>query len=404
VAYTKKDGFLLASEFVCAARRYWFAIFPRVGVEIRRLRTLAARVPDPLLRDVAQSALAQKALNLEGAAAFATLAAADERPRVVRTLVACQALCDYLDLLCEQPCEDPVANGHALHEALSAAIASGDASGDYYRHCSHVGDGGYLRSLVQCVHDGIASLPSRHMVAEPLACAAGRVAAYQTLNHLDAESSHEPFRSWASVESRSYANLCWWEAGAAAGSPLSLHVLVGVGSQHDLRAEEVQAVDDAYFPWVDALHSLLDSLVDRGEDLAMGAPRLIDCYPTPEAAATRIWLIAREALARTWALPRGRRHALLVAAMTCFYLCDLRRSSSPHVQLIARSLLAEIGWVAAPSMSMLRTRRLLRRDDQREHAAADSWLASASHRPDWLDDGAFTIQQTAGLGSRKSST
>lgn len=404
MAHNKKDGFLLASEFVCAARGYWLAIFPRVGVETRRLRTMAARVPDPLLRDVAQSALAQKGLNLEGAAAFATLAAAEERPRVVRTLVACQALCDYLDLLCEQPCDDPVANGHALHEALLAAVASGDVHGDCYRYCSHVGDGGYLRSLVQCIHEGIASLPSRHMVAEPLACAADRVAAYQALNHGDAENSHEPFRRWASVESRSCTDMSWWEAGAAAGSPLSLHVLVSVGAQHDLRAQEVQAVDDAYFPWVDALHSLLDSLVDHGEDLAMGAPRLIDCYPTPEAAAARIWLIAREALARTRALPRGRRHALVVAAMTCFYLCDLLRSSSPQMQAIARSLLAEIGWVAAPSMSVLRARRLLRRDNQRHAAAADSWLVSAPPRPDAPDDLAFAIQQTAGLGSRKSST
>lgn len=350
-----------AAEFVRAARGYWLGVFPRVAVERRRRRALAARIPDPELRRLALSALDRKGTNLEGAAAFATLAPGPQRHMVVRALVSCQAMCDYLDVLCEQSSGDPVANGYALHEALLDAVAApGPRGGDYYRHHSCGDDGGYLRGLVESVRCAVARLPAQAVVAEQMTRAAERVAAYQAFNHGDGDS-HEPFERWARLEGRSCPDLLWWEAGGGAGSTLSLHVLIGASADASIRPRDAQAIGDAYFPWIGALHSLLDSLVDRGEDLAMGVRGLIDCYLSPAEAATRMRAIAREAVARARLLPQGRRHTLIVAAMTSFYLCDLQSSSSQLPRAVVPSVLEALGGLAAPNMAVLRARRSLGR-------------------------------------------
>ncbi|HEX3391463.1 MAG TPA: DUF2600 family protein [Solirubrobacteraceae bacterium] len=374
VRAVQKSRLCFATEFVCAARGYWLGVFPRVALELRRRRVLASRIPDPALRLLALTALERKGRNLEGAAAFATLAPRPQRPLVVQALVCSQAMCDYLDVLCEQPSHDPVANGYALHDALLDAVAvPGIRDGDYYRHHSHREDGGYLGALAQSVREALALLPARQVVAESIARAASRIAAYQALNHCDALGSYEPFERWARSERSSCPDLRWWEAGAGAGSTLALHVLVGAAADADVEEHEVSAIDDAYFPWIGALHSLLDSLVDRGEDCEMGVRGLIDYYLSADEAATRMQTIAREAIARAGLLPRGRRHALIVAAMTSFYLCDLHRSSSRLPSEVVPSIVQELGGLIAPNMAVLRVRRSL----QRGRAAQTAPLLSA---------------------------
>ncbi|HEY8305014.1 MAG TPA: DUF2600 family protein, partial [Solirubrobacteraceae bacterium] len=133
-----------------------------------------------------------------------------------------------------------------------------------------------------------------------------------------------------------------------------------------------------------ALHSMLDSLVDHDEDLAAGERGLIDCYRSPLDAATRMRALAREALRRAVELPDGGRHALIVAAMTSFYLCELHGSSSPYAQLVAPSVLEAFGGLAAPTMAVLGARRLLRRGF---HRAACRDRPSPRHRaPTYLEN------------------
>lgn len=355
-----KNGLWIAADFVCTAWRYWLAVFPRVAREVGRRRALAVRIPDPVLRDLALEALDRKRCNLEGAAAFAALVPRVSRPLVVRAVVACQAICDYLDLLSEQPSQDPVANGFRLHEALIVATTPGRSHSDYYLHHDRRDDGGYLRALVESVREALAALPLLSLTAAPMRRAAERIACYQSFNHGDTLGSYDQFERWAAAETSPATGLHWWETGAGAGSTLTLYVLIAAAAHPCLRPSDVWAIENAYFPWIGALHSLLDSVVDRDEDLASGERGLIDCYPSPLDAATRMRTIAGEALRRAAALPRGRLHTLIVAAMTSFYTCEINRSASPYARLVAASVLDAIGGLAAPTMAILGARRSLR--------------------------------------------
>jgi tetraprenyl-beta-curcumene synthase len=324
---------------------------------------------------LALKALDQKGANLEGAAAFAALVPRASRPLVVRALVGCQTICDYLDLLAEQPNRDPVANAQRLHKALVVAINPGEVHCDYYLHHAHSDDGGYLRGLVESVRGALAELPLLSLAVEPMRRAVERIVAYQSLNHGDVSGSYEPFQRWASAETHSATGLRWWETGAGAGSTLTLFVLIASAADPRLRASDMRAIEDAYFPWVGSLHSLLDSLVDYDDDMAAGERGLIDCYSSSADAAARMRTIACEALRRAAELPSGRRHALIVAAMASFYICEIHRSSSPHAQIVAPSVLDAIGGLAAPTMAILGARSSMRR----------LWLAASKRRGVLLD-------------------
>jgi tetraprenyl-beta-curcumene synthase len=340
---------------------------------VSRRRTLAARIPDPALRRLALQALEQKRGNLEGAAAFAALVPRASRSHVVDALVGCQTICDYLDLLSEQPSRDPVRNGNHLHKALIVATTPGESHCDYYLHHGHSDDGGYLRALVESVRGSLMALPRLSLISEPMRRATGRIVAYQSFNHGDKSGSYESFQRWASAETCSTTGLRWWETGAGAGSTMTLFVLIAAAADPSLRQCDIAAIENAYFPWIGALHSLLDSLVDHDEDIATGERGLIDCYPSPLDAANRMSTIADEALDRATALPCGRRHALILAAMTGFYLCELHSSVSPHAQLIAPSVLDAIGELATPAMAILGARRSLR---AAAPGAGGTWLRS----------------------------
>ncbi|HWX88272.1 MAG TPA: DUF2600 family protein [Solirubrobacteraceae bacterium] len=384
----------MAADFAHSAHRYWLTVFPRVVREVCGTRRLAKRIPDPVLRRLALEALNRKRGNLEGAAAFAALVSSDKRPVVVRALVACQTICDYLDLLCEQPNQDPVANGRRLHEALFVATTPGSGHSDYYRHHEHGEDGGYLRALVESARGALAELPLLVPLSAPMSRATRRIAAYQTFNHGNNEGSYAPFEHWASAETQPATGLKWWETGAGAGSTLGLLALIATAADPHLGRTDVPAIENAYFPWIGALHSLLDSLVDHEEDRITGERGLIDCYLSPTDAAARMRGIAREALRQAVALPAGRRHALILAAMTSFYVCELHSSVSPHAQLVAPSVLEAIGGLAAPTMAILGVRRSLRR------TTCDSWESGPLTVPELH----FGKHYRLARASRKSST
>jgi tetraprenyl-beta-curcumene synthase len=332
-----------------------------VAVEIYRCRSRALRIPDPALRRFALEALDHKRGNLEGAAAFAAFVPRASRPAVVKALVACQTICDYLDLLSEQPSPDPVANGYRLHEALIVATVSGEPHRDYYAYHPHGDDGGYLMALVGAARTALQELPSSASICESMGRASERIALYQSFNHGDAFGSYEPFERWAKKASGEHGELHPWETAAAAGSTLTVLALIASAADPTLCDSSVREIEDAYFPWIGSLHSLLDSLVDHEDDLAAEGRALVGYYSSPLDAATRMRVIASEALNRAEALPDGKYHVLIMAAMASFYICELHRSSSPHAQLVAPSVLDAFDGLATPAMAVLRARRVLRR-------------------------------------------
>lgn len=333
-----------ARAFVTAARTYWLEVWPILRRELRAWHRHAQLIPDATLRRVALSAQHSKRRNLEGAVAFATLARPEYRLSSARAMAAYEAAFDYLDCLCELPNHDPVANGRRLMQALAVAVQPGHDHDDYYAHCEHTAaDGGYLQMLVGACQRALAPLPRYAVVSGGLLRISRRIATYQSLNHGDAGGSHDAFARWALREAerhhagRNGPDLHWWEIGAASGSSLAAFALIAAATDPVTGPSHVSAIDSAYFPWIGATNSLLDSLVDQAEDIAPGQHRLLDYYESAGQLAARLTLITVEARRRAQAIDASHGHALILAAMVSFYLTQTE-SRQPEARQVCDRL------------------------------------------------------------------
>jgi tetraprenyl-beta-curcumene synthase len=349
----------LTGAFAGAARRYWLDVFPRVCAERRRREARAQEIPDELLRRVVVDAL-RKWGNIEGATAFAAFVPRRRRDAAVRAMACFQAAYNYLDMLSELPNTDPVANGQLLHHALLIALDPEAEHLDYYAHHHLHEDGGYLAETVDGCRAALGQLPSYAAVAPAARRAAERIVAFQSCNTGEVQGDYAALERWARAHTPRGTGLRWWEAAAAGGSSMCVYALIAAAAQPRVELAEVAAIEGAYFPWIGALHSLLDNLIDTAEDYATGQRSLIGCYASPLDATTRMGLLAERSMGAASELPSGRGHALILAAMASFYL-STPEARTPEAAPVADAVLRALGEPAALSMSVFRTRLRLRR-------------------------------------------
>jgi tetraprenyl-beta-curcumene synthase len=346
----------LAREFALAAERYWLQVYPLVRHELSCWERRASQIPTARLRRIALEAQQSKQGNLEGAAAFAAFAPSNQRASVIRASLTLQAIYDYTDTLMEQPHSDPIANTRQLHLALQLALRKpGTPHGDYYAHHSDHDDNHYLHDLVEACRAALASLPSYGVARELVQRNVERIIRYQVLIDRPAE-----FAAWAAGETPRDVDLRWWETGAACGSSMAVFALIAAAANPNLHADDAARIECAYFPWVGALHTLLDSLVDRPEDLATGQHSLIGHYGSAQATAERMRGIALTAYRRAETLPDGLGHALILAGMASQYLSS-PAASLPHAQAARQGIIDAMDQLAAPTMAVFEARRLLNR-------------------------------------------
>lgn len=320
-----------AVGFVQAACRYWGAVFPAVCADMRRWHARAAAIPDPLLRGCALQG-ERKRGNMEGAAIFAVFLPRRRRTDPARAAVAFQYAYNYLDVLGEQPHSHAVACIRRLHGALRTALCPVGPHQDYYALLDAQDDAGYLCAIIDSCRQAIARLPSRRAISAAIAAAGERVVVFQSLNLSEYNGRHRGLARWGQTASPPGSELRWWETAASAGSSLGAYGMIAAAADPALTSAEVAAMDGAYFPWIGALHSLLDNLIDVGEDAATGQRNLAACYEGSEQAAQRMGSLARQSRIQAGRLPHGSHHQLVLAAMCAHYLSAPHAKQPPYAQ------------------------------------------------------------------------
>jgi tetraprenyl-beta-curcumene synthase len=347
-----------ATLFVRSAWRYWAGVFPQVRAELRRWRSRAIQIPDHALRQAALEAQSTKWRDLEGAAAFAVFAPASIRKTLVRGIAAFEIAFDYLDTLTEMSNSNPVANGWQLNQALLIALEPGARHPDYYALHIRRRDGRYLEELIDSCRASITTLPSLSVVTDPARRALERIVVYQSLSHVDARDSRATFARWASSHTSAAADLYWWEIGAATGSQLLVLALLAAAADPALSPQRAVMLEHAYFPWVAALSTLLDSLIDQSRDRVEGHQNLIDYYGSSQEVVTRLQMITREALRRIAVLPDADHHIILLAAMVALF-DRAAQGCAPDTRLATRAVLNAMGALATPALLIFRARNAL---------------------------------------------
>lgn len=345
--------------FAVTVARYLALVLPLVDRERRRWRARAAAIPDASLRRSACAALAKRG-NVEGAALFAVLAQAAYRADAVRALVALQSAYNYLDTLSELSSADPGASARSLHCALLDAVQLERTDTDYYEHvCAGADDAGFLAALIEHAQDSLSRLPGLAALTPSMSAAALRIADFQALNLSEPQGGQAGLERWASAMG-GQQGFAWWETAAGAGSSLALHALVATAARVDVDVDVAERIDRAYFPTIGALHSLLDSLVDRDEDRAKGVSSLLARYPSDVHAAARLGTLAVEARRVCGTLPASHTHRAIATAMCSYYLSAPQPRDALE-RSVHRYLTDALGVPLRLSIAMFTARRLLAR-------------------------------------------
>jgi tetraprenyl-beta-curcumene synthase len=336
---------------------YWLVIHPQVRRELAAWQEDAESIPDLVLREQALEKLTGERLNPEAAAFFAVLAPRRRRRKVVRLIVAYQLLYDYLDALNELPGAGELRNGLQMHRALTDALLPDKPVCDYYRYSPVHRDGGYLQRLADTCRRIMAELPSARPITDVLIHATERCGQAQSHNHALVNSVASSFVFWSERQSAGEGYL-WWELAAGGISCLGIHALLALASDRHSTLTEALELDRAYFPSVCAISALLDSLADYHRDAGTSNHSFIAHYRDGKHAAQRLAAIAKDGATRLRGLRYHRRHTIILAGITSFYL------SSPSVQegfpaLPARALAQHVGPIAIPMRAALRARRKL---------------------------------------------
>lgn len=349
----------LSAAFVSAAHCYWLNVFPQVRRELRYWYARAEGIPDPFLRELALQTYRCKWFNAEGAAAFAVLAPATSRQSTITALVTYQAAYDYADTVAELPATDSIANGLSLHQPLIAAFAPGLNHPDYYAHSHLKNDGGYLEALTDACHAAFRRLPRHCLAKEAVKRASRRIVTYQSLHHGDPRATEQLAR-WAERQTVKDSRLSWWETAAACASSLTALALISAAANPNLTMTDIGALEDAYHPWIGALHTLLDSLIDWSEDERSGQPSLLGSYASSDELAERMRLLAARSRVAAATLAQSRLHLALLAGMVSVYLIS-PEASTDRTAAVAGAVLQATGSLTGPSLFILKMRRAVRR-------------------------------------------
>jgi tetraprenyl-beta-curcumene synthase len=292
---------------------------PVVSREVRVWRTVASGIPDAQVRTNALSSLARKRGHTDGAALFGILPRG-RSVNLLRLLVAYEIMWDFLDSANESGAAAGQANGKQLHLALIEALDPGRPISDYYRYHPWREDGGYLRALVNVCREGCELLPSYAHVRALVVREAGRAQVLAMNHDLDPACRDASLREWAGAEFPDGHEATWFELTGAASASLTIHVLLALSAEAGGTELELASAQRAYFPWISAATTMLDSYVDQAEDEVNGDHSYVAHYCTSAYAARRIRRLVGRCFEETGALPDAERHALIVACMVAMYL------------------------------------------------------------------------------------
>jgi tetraprenyl-beta-curcumene synthase len=290
------------------------------------------QIPDPAIRHDALSSLTRKRGHTDGAALF-TIIPRRRNPALLRLLVAYEMVCDFLDGVSERGAYAGQANGRRLHLAMIDALDHTRPICDYYLYHPWRGDGGYLRTFVEVCREGCARLASYERV-RPLVVREATRAQVLAINHdPDPASRDTSLRNWADREFPPDEEAAWFELTGAASATLVFHVLFALAVEPTVTDTDLTQTHDAYFPWISAATTMLDSYVDQVEDAANGDHSYLAHYPTPKLAMLGIGRLVKRSMTSAHALKDGERHAVIVASMIAMYLSkDSARTKTTRVQ------------------------------------------------------------------------
>ena len=292
-------------------------VTPLSAASLARVRERAATIPDPLLRNEALASIDGKAYHVAGAAILATFLPPEAARAYVDVVTPLESIYDYLDNLCDRHPEVEPSAYPVLHRAIADALDPDAEPRDYYARGPAGDDGGYLRDLVVQTQHALRAVPQIERLRPLFAEAASFYAEMQTYVHLPRGQREIACVEWYERHRDRFRALDWNEFVCAAGSQFQVYAPLYAAFADD---GEIEAAYAAYFPFVSALHVLLDSFIDQAEDDHHDELNFVKTYGGAAALRKRAAFLAQSARTKFEALQQPARHRFVLRTLVLFYL------------------------------------------------------------------------------------
>lgn len=242
--------------------------------------------------------------------------------RTVKFITALQTISDYLDNLCDRAGVFDENSFRQLHVSMSDAIDPNVKKSDYYKFFPNNDDNGYLNNLVDICREQVSQLPAYRLVMSKMKKYVHLYSKMQSHKHVSPDKREQALSKWALKNVHNCPDVSWWEFSAAAGSTLYIFLLFASASDPFLTAQEVDAMEEAYFPWVCGLHILLDYYIDYQEDMQMGDLNFTYYYNNLKECEERICLFITNSLKYCSRLKYPKFHNTIIKGLLAMYLSD----------------------------------------------------------------------------------
>ena len=318
--------------------KFIFQVQPDVHRYLDQWKQMAETIPNAELQRKALMSIETKTFHCEGGAIYALLAG-NHYHEVLRFIIAYQTISDYLDNLCDRSTSVDPDNFRALHESMLHALTPGIASVEYYRFCNEQNDGGYLSALVQTCQDMLVKLPAYPNVMHILNELAVDYCDLHVYKHVRDAERLPRLQTWFDVNRKHLPEIRWNEFAACTGSTLGLFCLVAYASSDNCSTDLARRVKDAYFPWVQGLHIMLDYLIDQAEDRMGGDLNFCSYYSDSNDMLTRLKYLYAQAKISVARLPDANFHSMINHGLVGIYLADRKVRQQKDVRKVAAKML-----------------------------------------------------------------
>lgn len=318
--------------------RVYRYVLPEVREQLQNWRRKANQMPDPELQKQAIASMTSKQFHCQGGAVYA-IANLPMRHILIPLIVAFQTISDYLDNLCDRSTSMDPDDFRRLHQSMLDAVDPAEPLHDYYAFRSEKDDGGYLNDLVRTCQASIKLLPSYALAAEHVRELVGLYCDLQVYKHIRHDLREEALLTWWKQHESRFPAISWNEFAAATGSTLGVFMLFLAAADPGLKPGTVEAIYEAYFPYICGLHILLDYLIDQEEDEIGGDLNFCSYYEGMDQTIDRISVIVMEARARADRLEVPSFHRMIIEGLLALYLSDPKVSKQRKVKQVSRELM-----------------------------------------------------------------
>lgn len=325
----------LIKKFICD-------IFPIVDKKLGVYLEMAKDIPDEELSRQAVSSIKTKKFHCQGGGIYALYPGVCQYD-MISFIVSYQTISDYLDNLCDRVDISSEKAFRQLHFAMTDALDVSDNIKNYYKYYPYKDDGGYLVFLVNECKKVIRKLPSYELICDRALFVSKLYSDLQVYKHLDIDLREDKMQKWFKKYLGFFPEVSGWEFSAAAGSTLTIFLLIAMAMNRGLRKKEVDKIFNAYFPWICGLHILLDYYIDLYEDKLEGDLNFISYYKDSKECKERMKVFFRNAEQNARTLKYPFFHQTIVEGLMAMYLSDSKAYLGERKE-ITRELLKESGY------------------------------------------------------------